>query len=177
MFAQAELFTSISKNDLETKGAVEFNGFVIARKGVAIKSMKLDDREDTVKTKDDPKDASSLQTLNLTLRDSTARKLKDCITEFKERPSWSAMTRLVGYLTWFSTYNQWLQAPLRAIRVASTKMLYTHLSYQGGWRQLVKQVLLDQNKVGRLKRTSKYESNDTRFVAEFENAVSGLSEA
>lgn len=43
LFGQAELFTSIQKNDLEIKGAVEYNGFVIARKGVPIKEMPLAD--------------------------------------------------------------------------------------------------------------------------------------
>jgi hypothetical protein len=66
MYAQADLVTSVKKNDLRGNADVEFNGFVIAE-ATGLESLLSEERGERKQDKG----------LSIQVRESTARKLKD----------------------------------------------------------------------------------------------------
>ncbi len=112
VYAQADLVTSIKKNDLRGTAEVEFNGFVIAEaKGL---ESKLD-----VAQGERAQDSG----LSIQVRESTARKLKDIWARWQKDRTWYNLSRLIGYFQWFANYNPWVRAHVLKTHVLVSMML------------------------------------------------------
>jgi hypothetical protein len=100
IYAQADLITSIKKNDLRGAQEVVFNGFVITQERDLEPKMEL------------PGERRQTQGVAIQVQDSTAGKLRDLVQRWRREYDWANTSRLVGYFSWFTQYNNFAQQSL-----------------------------------------------------------------